>query len=319
MGFGKTEGALRAAFVAAMAGCRWLWCAPPPCSPGSITRISRSAFAASPLKVGRLSRLVPQAEAKATKEGADRRHARHRHRHPRLLAKGLQFKRMGLVIVDEEQRFGVVHKEQLKQLEGRCPCPDADGDAHSPHAANGDVGPARTVRHPDAAGGPAGRAHRGVAPWDGVVMREALLREHYRGGQSFIVVPRISDLPTSREFLRKDVPEVRPIVAHGQMAASEVEERMSAFYDKRYEVLLSTTIVERAGYSERQHDDRASRRSLRAGAALSVTRARGPVEDAGLCLHDDATGPHHHRNCAEAVAGPVRPRHAGRGLSAGEP
>jgi transcription-repair coupling factor (superfamily II helicase) len=75
-------------------------------------------------------------------------------------------------------------------------------------------------------------------------VREALLREHYRGGQSFFVVPRIKDLPDIEEFLRSEVPEVRYVVAHGQMAPTEVEERMSAFYDCRYEVLLSTTIVE---------------------------------------------------------------------------
>src|SRR3546814_89012 len=81
-------------------------------------------------------------------------------------------------------------------------------------------------------------------PWDPVVVREALLREHYRGGQSFFVAPRIADLTEIEEFLRKEVPEVRYVVAHGQMAPTQVEERMSAFYDKRYDVLLSTTIVE---------------------------------------------------------------------------
>src|SRR3546814_6052694 len=82
-----------------------------------------------------------------------------------------------------------------------------------------------------------------VMPWDPVVVREALLREHYRGGQSFFVAPRIADLTEIEEFLRKEVPEVRYVVAHGQMAPTQVEERMSAFYDKRYDVLLSTTIV----------------------------------------------------------------------------
>jgi transcription-repair coupling factor (superfamily II helicase) len=81
-------------------------------------------------------------------------------------------------------------------------------------------------------------------PWDPVVVREALLREHYRGGQSFFVVPRIADLPDMEEWLREEVPEVKAVTAHGQMSASEVEERMSAFYDRKYDVLLSTTIVE---------------------------------------------------------------------------
>jgi transcription-repair coupling factor (superfamily II helicase) len=83
-----------------------------------------------------------------------------------------------------------------------------------------------------------------VAPWDPVVVREALLREHYRGGQSFFITPRIKDLPDIEEFLRKEVPEIRYVVAHGQMAASEVEERMSAFYDNKFDVLVSTSIIE---------------------------------------------------------------------------
>jgi transcription-repair coupling factor (superfamily II helicase) len=77
-----------------------------------------------------------------------------------------------------------------------------------------------------------------------MVMREALLREHHRGGQSFFVVPRIADMPDVEEWLRNTVPEVRFVSAHGQMSPTEVEERMSAFYEKKYEVLLSTTIVE---------------------------------------------------------------------------
>ncbi len=81
-------------------------------------------------------------------------------------------------------------------------------------------------------------------PWDDVVLREALLREHYRGGQTFFVVPRIADMPDMEELLREKVPEVRFISAHGQMSPTEVEERMSAFYERQYDVLLSTTIVE---------------------------------------------------------------------------
>jgi NAD(P)-dependent dehydrogenase (short-subunit alcohol dehydrogenase family) len=83
-----------------------------------------------------------------------------------------------------------------------------------------------------------------VMPWDPVVLREALLREHYRGGQSFFVVPRITDLTEIEEYLRTEIPEVKYVTAHGQMSPTQVEERMSAFYEKRYDVLLSTTIVE---------------------------------------------------------------------------
>ncbi len=83
-----------------------------------------------------------------------------------------------------------------------------------------------------------------VSEFDPVTVREALLREHYRGGQSFYVVPRISDIAGIEEFLRAQVPEVSFVIAHGQMAAGELDDRMNAFYDGKYDVLLATTIIE---------------------------------------------------------------------------
>ena len=82
-----------------------------------------------------------------------------------------------------------------------------------------------------------------VTPFDPLIVREALLRERYRGGRSFYVVPRITDLPEVEEFLREHVPEISFVVAHGQMAAGELDERMNAFYEGQYDILLSTTIV----------------------------------------------------------------------------
>jgi len=243
VGFGKTEVALRAAFVAAMAGMQVAVVCP-------TTLLARQhytnfvqRFEGFPIQVGRLSRLVPAAEAKATKEGLEAgtidivvgTHA--------VLAKGVEFKRLGLVIVDEEQRFGVTHKERLKALKTdvhmltltATPIP------RTLQMAMSGLRELSVIQTP-----PVDRlaVRTYVMPWDPVVLREALLREHYRGGQSFFVTPRIADLPDIEKFLREDVPEVRYVVAHGQMAAGEVEERMSAFYDKKYEVLVSTTIIE---------------------------------------------------------------------------
>ena len=158
VGFGKTEVALRAAFVAAMPAGRWRWSARRPCSPASIITNFVERLHGFPIKVGRLSRLVPAAEAKKTREGiADGTidivigtHA--------ILAKSIEFKRLGLVIVDEEQHFGVAHKERLKALQSRRPRPHADRDADPAHAADGDGGPARAVGDPD----PAGRPPRGA-------------------------------------------------------------------------------------------------------------------------------------------------------------
>ena len=243
VGFGKTEVALRAAFVAAMAGHQVAVIAPTTLLARQHFTGFTERFAGFPLKVGRLSRLVGDKEAKATKAAlADGTcdvvigtHA--------LLAKSLSFKQLGLVIVDEEQRFGVTHKETLKQLRSNVhmltltatPIPRTLQMAMSGLRELSTIQTAPVDRL-------AVRTY--VMEWDDMVMREALLREHHRGGQSFIVVPRIADMPEVEDWLHKTVPEVRYISAHGQMAASEVEERMSAFYEKKYEVLVSTTIVE---------------------------------------------------------------------------
>ena len=243
VGFGKTEVALRAAFVAAMAGVQVALICPTTLLARQHNLNFEERFRGFPVNIGHLSRLVPATKAKATREGlADGTidivigtHA--------LLAKGLAFKRLGLVIVDEEQRFGVVHKERLKQLKAdvhvltltATPIP------RTLQMAMSGLRELSVIQTP-----PVDRlaVRTYVMPWDPVVLREALLREHYRGGQTYFVVPRISDLADIEEFLRIQVPEVRAITAHGQMSPSEVEERMSAFYDRKYDVLLSTTIVE---------------------------------------------------------------------------
>ncbi len=243
VGFGKTEVALRAAFVAAMAGMQVAVVCPTTLLARQHFTNFSERFKGFPIEIGRLSRLVPAAEAKATKEGLASgkidivvgTHA--------LLAKGIEFKRLGLVIVDEEQRFGVTHKERLKALKTdvhvltltATPIP------RTLQMAMSGLRELSVIKTP-----PVDRlaVRTYVAPWDPVVIREALMREHHRGGQSFLVTPKIADLPDIEEYLRREVPEIRYVIAHGQMAAGEVEERMSAFYDRRYDLLVSTTIVE---------------------------------------------------------------------------
>ena len=243
VGFGKTEVALRAAFVAALAGKQVAIVCPTTLLARQHFNNFVARFEGFPIEIGRLSRLVTAAEAKKTREGlADGTidvvvgtHA--------ILAKSVDFKQLGLVVVDEEQRFGVTHKERLKTLRAdvhmltltATPIP------RTLQMAMSGIRELSVIQTP-----PVDRlaVRTYVMPWDPVVLREALLREHYRGGQSFVVVPRIADLPDIEDFIREQVPEVRYVVAHGQMSPTEVEERMSAFYDKKFEVLLSTTIVE---------------------------------------------------------------------------
>lgn len=243
VGFGKTEVALRAAFAAAMSGLQVAVVCPTTLLARQHFQNFTARFEGFPLKVGRLSRLVTANEAKATREGlADGTidvivgtHA--------ILAKSVEFKRLGLVIVDEEQRFGVTHKERLKALKTdvhvltltATPIP------RTLQMAMSGLRELSVIQTP-----PVDRlaVRTYIMPWDPVVLREALLREHYRGGQSFFVTPRVADVPDIEQFMREQVPEVRAVTAHGQMSPTEVEERMSAFYDKKFEVLISTTIVE---------------------------------------------------------------------------
>ncbi|MEO9463188.1 MAG: transcription-repair coupling factor [Marinomonas sp.] len=243
VGFGKTEVALRAAFVAAMNGQQVAVVAPTTLLARQHFTNFTERFAGFPLNIGRLSRLVPAKEMTQTREGLASgdidivigTHA--------ILAKTTEFKNLGLVVVDEEQRFGVTHKEKLKQLRAdvhmltltATPIP------RTLQMAMTGLRELSTIQTP-----PVDRlaVRTYVMEWDDMVMREALLREHHRGGQSFIVVPRIADMADVEEWLAEHVPEVKSISAHGQMGAGEIEERMSAFYEGKYEVLLSTTIVE---------------------------------------------------------------------------
>ncbi|EEX10638.1 transcription-repair coupling factor [Ruegeria lacuscaerulensis ITI-1157] len=243
VGFGKTEVAMRAAFVAAMSGLQVAVIAPTTLLARQHAASFKDRFRGFPLEVRQLSRFVSAKEAQQTREGLAKgtvdivigTHA--------LLAKGIRFQNLGLLIIDEEQHFGVAHKERLKQLRS---------DVHVLTLTATPI--PRTlqlsltgVRDLSIIGTPpvdrlAIRTY--VSEFDAVTIREALLREHYRGGQSFYVVPRISDLPEIEEFLKEQLPELTYVVAHGQMAAGELDDRMNAFYDGKYDILLATTIVE---------------------------------------------------------------------------
>ena len=243
VGFGKTEVAMRAAFVSAMSGGQVAIVAPTTLLARQHFKSFSERFRGFPVEVRQLSRFVSKKDADATRDGMARgvvdivigTHA--------LLAKGIRFKNLGLLVIDEEQHFGVTHKERLKQMRT---------DIHVLTLTATPI--PRTlqlsltgVRDLSIIGTPpvdrlAIRTY--VSEFDKITIREGLLREHYRGGQSFYVVPRISDLPEIEAFLKDNVPEVSYIIAHGQMAAGELDDRMNAFYDGKYDVLLATTIVE---------------------------------------------------------------------------
>ena len=243
VGFGKTEVAMRASFVAAMSGRQVAVIAPTTLLARQHAQSFQERFRGFPIRVRQLSRFVSSKEASLTRQGlADGTidivvgtHA--------VLAKTVKIANLGLLIIDEEQRFGVQHKERLKQLRS---------DIHVLTLSATPI--PRTlqlsltgVRDLSIIGTPpvdrlAIRTF--VCEFDPISIREALLREHYRGGQSFYVVPRIKDLPEVEAFLKEQLPELSYVVAHGQMAAGQLDDRMNAFYDGKYDILLATTIVE---------------------------------------------------------------------------
>ncbi|MEO0343402.1 MAG: transcription-repair coupling factor [Pseudomonadota bacterium] len=243
VGFGKTEVALRAAFVAASSGKQVAIIAPTTLLARQHYKSFSERFRNTGLNVRHLSRFVSHKHANETREALANGRADIVVGTHAVLSKQVNFKDLGLLIIDEEQRFGVQHKERLKQLRS---------DIHVLTLTATPI--PRTlqlslsgVRELSVIGTPpvdrlSIRTY--VSEFDPVTIREALLREHYRGGQTFIVVPRISDLPSLEEFLRDQMPEVSFVVAHGQMPSTDLDERMNAFYDGRHDVLLATTIVE---------------------------------------------------------------------------
>jgi transcription-repair coupling factor (superfamily II helicase) len=243
VGFGKTEVALRAAFLVAMSGRQVAVVAPTTLLCRQHFRTFSERFRGLPVQVRQLSRLVAAKDANETKAGLAAgtveivvgTHA--------LLSKTINFADLGLMIIDEEQHFGVKHKERLKELraEVHALTLSATPIPRTLQLALSGVREMSLITTP-----PIDRmaVRTYVTAFDDLTIREALLREKYRGGQSFFVSPRIADLDEAAAFLRRNVPEVTFAVAHGQMAPSQLDEIMTSFYDGAFDVLLSTSIVE---------------------------------------------------------------------------
>ena len=243
VGFGKTEVALRAAFIAAMNGVQVAVVVPTTLLARQHFKTFSDRFRGLPIRVQQASRLVGSKELALTKKELSEgktdivvgTHA--------LLGSSIKFANLGLLIIDEEQHFGVKHKERLKELKSdvHVLTLSATPIPRTLQLAMTGVRELSLITTP-----PVDRmaVRTFISPFDPLVIRETLMREHYRGGQSFYVCPRLSDLAEIHDFLRQDVPELKVAVAHGQMPATELEDIMNAFYEGRYDVLLSTTIVE---------------------------------------------------------------------------
>lgn len=243
VGFGKTEVALRAAFVTAMAGKQVAIVVPTTLLARQHYRNFVERFQGFPVRIAQLSRMVSAKDATATKKEMKSgtldivigTHA--------LIAKDVGFKDLGLLIIDEEQHFGVSHKERLKQLKAdvhvltltATPIP------RTLQLALSGIREMSLIATP-----PVDRlaVRTFVMPFDPVVIREAILRERFRGGQSFFVCPRVADIADVEEQLRELVPEVKIGIAHGRLTPTDLENVINQFYDGAFDVLLSTNIVE---------------------------------------------------------------------------
>ncbi len=243
VGFGKTEVALRSALVTVMAGKQVAIVVPTTLLARQHTATFGDRFAGLPIKIGHLSRLATPKQATEVKRGlaggdidiAIGTHA--------LLQKTIEFRDLGLVVVDEEQHFGVAHKERLKQLRANVhvltltatPIP------RTLQLALAGVRELSLISTP-----PVDRLaiRTFILPFDQVVVREAILRERYRGGQTYYVCPRIADLDDVAAFLKRELPDIKFGVVHGRLPARQLDKVMSAFYDGGYDVLLCTNIIE---------------------------------------------------------------------------
>ena len=243
VGFGKTEVAMRAAFVAALSGMQVAVICPTTLLARQHYRSFVERFRGFPISVRPLSRFVSAKDANQTRtmmaEGqVDIVVGTHA-----LLAKGIRFKNLGLLVIDEEQHFGVTHKERLKEMrsEVHVLTLTATPIPRTLQLSLTGVRDLSIIATP-----PVDRLaiRTYVSEFDTITLREALLREHFRGGQSFYVVPRISDLHDIEDFLKTHVPEVSYVIAHGQLAAGDLDDRMNQFYDGKYDVLIATSIVE---------------------------------------------------------------------------
>ncbi len=243
VGFGKTEVALRGAFAVAMNGAEVAVIVPTTLLARQHYLNFKKRFEGFPVNIKMLSRLTTAKEAAEIVEGLKTgtvdivigTHA--------LLTDKIKFADLGLLIIDEEQHFGVGHKEKLKKLKAgvHVLTLSATPIPRTMQLSLSGVKELSLIATP-----PLDRlaARTFVMPFDRVMIKEAILREKYRGGQTFFVCPRVSDIASAENILKALVPDLKIAVAHGQMPTRALEDVMTDFAQQKYDVLLSTTIIE---------------------------------------------------------------------------
>lgn len=300
VGFGKTEVALRAAFVAA-AGIEPKQVAlivPTTLLARQHFRGFEKRFEGTGLRVAQLSRFTTAKEAKLIKEGLKDGSVHIVVGTHALLAEGIQFADLGLVIVDEEQHFGVKQKEKLKALRAdvHILTLSATPIPRTLQLSLSGVRELSLITTP-----PVDRlaVRTYVMPVDTVVLKEAIHRELHRGGQIFYVAPRISDLPELKQLIMDIAPNARLAVAHGQLSATDLDEVMNHFYDGKADILLSTAIVE-SGIDVPTANTMIVHRADKFGLS-QLYQLRGRVGRGKIRAYAYFTLPHQHKLSAQAM------------------
>ncbi|WP_341756736.1 MULTISPECIES: transcription-repair coupling factor [unclassified Candidatus Tisiphia] len=250
VGFGKTEVAIRATFMVAKSSCGDIDKTPQVAIIVPTTILGKQhylrflkRFKDFGLNIVQLSSLVTNSDARIIKEQIKNGTANIIIGTHALLSKNIEFSNLRLLVIDEEQHFGVAQKEYLKKLKTTM------------HVLSLSATPIPRTMQMSMVGlkdlsiiatPPMDRleVRTTVMPFDQVIIRDALLRERFRGGRSFYVVPRIKDIPDIERYLQTIVPELKYKVAHGQMPAAKVDEIMGEFCDGKFDILVSTTIIE---------------------------------------------------------------------------
>ena len=243
VGFGKTEVAMRAAFIVANSGMQVAVIVPTTLLANQHYKNFVERFSGMPMIIKQISRLVKPSEIAKTKAELENGHVNIVIGTHAILSNTTKFKNLGMVIIDEEQHFGVAQKDKLKDMKSnvRVLTLTATPIPRTLHMAMSGIRDLSIIATP-----PINRhaVKTYVAKFDPVAIREAIMNEKSRGGKVLYVCPRVSDIIDVEDNIKSIVPEAKYVIAHGQMPATALEKAMNDFYEGHYDLLISTTIVE---------------------------------------------------------------------------
>ncbi len=243
VGYGKTEVAMRAAFKAVMDGKQVAFLAPTTVLAFQHLKTLRTRFAGFPVRIDMVSRFRTKGEQKESLDDlaagkVDIIVGTHR-----LLSKDVKFRDLGLLVVDEEQRFGVAHKERIKQMRKRVDVLTMSATP-IPRTLNMSLAGIRDMSIIETPPKDRLSIQTNVVKFDAGVIQRAIRTEMERGGQVYVVHNRVESIYSLGNLITRLVPEARVVIGHGQMSEDTLEKAMVDFVGHKYDVLLATTIIE---------------------------------------------------------------------------